>query len=183
MSKNDVKLIVDKINKEASKLEKRYKDAEQRLKLRVHQFDEKIVNSYKRRKALLEDKRDQHNQNRQIEKIEKNAEKIKKIVFNTDFPLSGHERRQFIRLIAKIQASYSDLNSIFGHSRRNINSSESDAYFDMGVNIAELSEDLVDLLLDQDVETQAMTLATCNDIEESCDTLSERANARYSKAA
>ena len=56
MSENDVKLIVDKINKEASKLEKRYKDAEQRLKLRVHQFDEKIVNSYKRRKALLEDK-------------------------------------------------------------------------------------------------------------------------------
>ncbi len=183
MSTKEVKLIVDKVNKEASKLEKRYRDAEQRLRVRAHQFDEKIVNSHSRRKALLEDKKDWKKQNRQIEKIEKNVGKIKKIIFDADFPLSGHERRQFIKLLAKIQASYTDLNSIFGYSRREINTPESDAFFDMGVNIAELSEDLIDLLLDQGPENQAMTLATCNDLEESCDTLSERVNSRYHKAA
>ena len=51
------------------------------------------------------------------------------------------------------------------------------------MNIAELSEDLVDLILDSDPNTQSLLMATCSDIEESCDTLAGRVNWKYNKAA
>ena len=56
MKSQEKKLLVDKVESESSKLERRFRDAERRLKYKVHQFDEKIVNSYKRRKSLLNDR-------------------------------------------------------------------------------------------------------------------------------
>lgn len=183
MSSKETKLIVDKVSKEASKLEKRYKDAQQRLKSKFHQFDEKIINSYERRKSLLQTKRDFVSQECQTEKIRKNADKIKKIIFNSDFLISGHDRRQLIKLVTKIQSAYSDLSSAFETSEQSFSSSELDTFYNMGVNISELSEDLVDLLIDKDEETPALALATSVDIEESCDTLAQRIHSKYSKAA
>ncbi len=183
MGSNERKLIVDKVDREASKLEKRFKDAEQRFKVKAHQFDEKIINSYKRRKALFEDKRDFLSQQRQTDKIRRNAEKIKKIIFNSESPISGHERRQLIKLVAKIQSAYADLSEAFESSTKKVSETELDSYYNMGVNIAELSEDLVDLLLDKDEATPSLALATSIDIEESCDTLTQRIHSKYSKAA
>ena len=183
MKSQENKLLVDKVESESSKLERRFKDAERRLKYKVHQFDEKIVNSYKRRKSLLNDRRNASLQAKEIEKIGLNAEKIKKIIFNLDFPLSGHKRRQFIKLVAKIQSSYSELKRISGASRIPFEEKERDLYFKLGVNIAELSEDLVDLILDSDPNTQSLLMATCSDIEESCDTLAGRVNRKYNEAA
>ena len=69
MGKQEPKLIVDKLEKEAAKLERRFHDAEQRYRHTGQPCDEKIMNSHSRRKVLLHQKKDSLAQLKQTEKI------------------------------------------------------------------------------------------------------------------
>ena len=75
------------------------------------------------------------------------------------------------------------MSDAFVNARVELSDQELDAYYRVGINIAELSDELIDLLLNDDIEAQVVVLETCAELEESCDVLLSCIEANYYQAA
>lgn len=175
--------ISKSLKNEFHKLDVRAKDAEQKVKNGAKSHYQKIVDRHHERQKNREDNRDEKSEKSTVAEIKANSEKIENLVFNSDYQLSDHQEKKFRRLVDKVEKSYDQLSDAFLNARKELSDDDLDSFFQVGTNIAELSDELVELLLDNDIDSQELVLNTCSQIEESCDTLSSCIESNYYKAA
>ena len=168
---------------EFHKLDRRAKEAESKLKNEAKTYYQKVVDSHKERQKNRQDHRDEKSEKSAVNKIRANAEKIENLIFNSDYQLNDHQEKKFRRLVDKVEKSYDQLSDAFLNARKEVSDEDLDSFFQVGNNIAELSNELVELLVDNDIESQELVLNTCSQIEESCDILSSCIESNYYQAA
>ena len=173
----------ENLKTEFSKLNNRAKEAEKKIKNEANSSYKKIVEMHKKRQKNHKDHRDENAEQSVVNKIQKNSEKIEQLIFHSDFQLTDNQEDKFRRLVAKVNKSYDQLTDAFSNARKKLSDEELDTYFQVGNNIAALSDEFLELVVDDDIESQAVVLETCSQIEESCDTLSNCIEANYYQAA
>ena len=173
----------ESLKAEFSKLDNRAKEAEKKYKNEANSSYKKIVEMHKKRQKNHKDHRDEKAEQSAVNKIRKNSEKIEKLIFHSDFQLTDHQEDKFRRLVEKVNNSYDQLTDTFSNARKELSEEELDSYFKVGNNIAALSDELLELVINDDIESQTVVLETCSQIEESCDILSNCIEANYYQAA
>ena len=175
--------LKESLKSEYLKLERRAKSAEKKFQEEAKAFYQRIIDAHKEREQFLQDLRDEHSERYAVSKIQTNIDKIENLIFNSDYQLTEIQEAHFIRLVDKTRQSYEQLSDAFVNARVELSDQELDAYYRVGINIAELSDELIDLLLNDDIEAQVVVLETCAELEESCDVLLSCIEANYYQAA
>ena len=157
----------ESLKSEFHKLDKRAKEAENKLKNEAKEYYQKVIDLHKERQKHRQDKRDEKSEKSAVNSIRNNAEKIENLIFHSDYQLTDHQEEKFRRLVDKVEQSYDQLTDAFLNARKELSEEELDSYFRVGNNIAELSNELVELLMDDDIDSQVLVLETCAQIEES----------------
>ncbi len=124
-------------------------------------------------KQTRKDKRDRNAEQNQLRSITRNAEQIQDLISNAGDEMSEDEKARFARVVNKMKKSYETLTQDFLYANHGLEPGQLDGYFDLGSKISELSDDLIKLISENDLNTQKNIYSTSDLIENTCDDISD----------